>query len=474
MSTRKTDALRNRFGQCDQVESLRTRREFLARAGGGFGALALSQLLRGEAAAVPHFPARAKSVIYLFMEGGPSHIDLFDPKPQLNYLAGQELPESFGKIITAMGEQRSPLLASPRTWMQHGQGGLWISDWLPHIARHADDLCVLRSCQADGLNHVSSVCQMNTGSLFAGRPSLGSWVTYGLGTENDNLPAFMVLLDEKQRPHGGSRNWGTGFMPATYQGVEIVPGEESIPNLHPGDSAVSQRQKLDLLKELNRKHAAERPYQSELEARINAYEMAFRMQSEAPAAFDLGQESEATKTMYGLEDKATHAMARNCILARRLVERGVRFVQLYSGSGSKWDSHAKIEENHSRMCRSMDQPVAALLADLKTRGLLDETLVVWGGEFGRTPMSEKGNGRDHNPFGFTIWFAGAGVRGGQTVGSTDELGLRAEEDPAHVRDIHATILYALGLNHMDLTFANNGRRENLTINEGAPIMKIFG
>ncbi|MFP6864325.1 MAG: DUF1501 domain-containing protein [Roseibacillus sp.] len=455
------------------MQLLRTRREFLARAGGGFGALALSQLLRGETASATHFPARAKSVIYLFMEGGPSHIDLFDPKPQLNYLAGQQLPESFGTVITAMGEQRSPLLASPRQWMQHGQSGLWISDWLPHIAKHADDLCILRSCQADGLNHVSSVCQMNTGSLFAGRPSLGSWVTYGLGTENENLPAFMVLLDEKKRPHGGNRNWGTGFMPATYQGVEVAPGKESIPNLRPADSAASQRQKLDLLKRLNKEHAAERPYQSELEARINAYEMAFRMQSETPAVFDLGQESEATKEMYGLEDKATHAMAHNCILARRLVERGVRFVQLYSGSGSKWDSHAQIEENHSRMCRSMDQPVGALLADLKARGLLDETLVIWGGEFGRTPMSEKGNGRDHNPFGFTIWFAGAGVRGGQTIGTTDELGLRAEEEPAHVRDIHATILHALGLDHMKLTFANNGRRENLTINEGAPILKVF-
>lgn len=473
MSTRNTNASGNPFGRCDRVQLLRTRREFLARAGGGFGALALSQLLRGEGASVTHFPARAKSVIYLFMEGGPSHIDLFDPKPQLNYLAGQRLPESFGTVITAMGEQRSPLLASPRQWMQHGQSGLWISDWLPHIAKHADDLCILRSCQADGLNHVSSVCQMNTGSLFAGRPSLGSWVTYGLGTENENLPAFMVLLDEKKRPHGGNRNWGTGFMPATYQGVEVAPGKESIPNLQPADSAASQRQKLDLLKRLNKEHAAERPYQSELEARINAYEMAFRMQSEAPAAFDLGQESEATKEMYGLEDKATHAMAHNCIVARRLVERGVRFVQLYSGSGSKWDSHAQIEENHSRMCRSMDQPVGALLADLKARGLLDETLVIWGGEFGRTPMSEKGNGRDHNPFGFTIWFAGAGVRGGQTIGTTDELGLRAEEEPAHVRDIHATILHALGLDHMKLTFANNGRRENLTINEGAPILKVF-
>jgi uncharacterized protein (DUF1501 family) len=458
-------------------ELARSRRDFLCRAGGGFGGLALAHLLadpqaRG-AAQVPTQRASARSVIFLFMEGGPSHIDLFDPKPMVNRLAGQPLPPSIRRVVTAMGEVNSPLLASRRRWHQHGESGLWISDWLPHTARHADDLCVLRSCWADGLNHVGSVCQMNTGSVNAGRPSLGSWVNYGLASENADLPAFVVLTDNGNLPLGGQRNWGTGFMPAVYQGTRFVDGDSPIPHLHSKLPAARQSRKQDLLRTLNQQHAAEHGDRSELEARIEAFELAFRMQAEAPEAVDLRQETGATLAAYGMDQEKTAPMGRACLLARRLVERGVRFVQVYCGTGSRWDAHAKIEANHTSLCQASDQPVAALLADLKQRGLLDETLVVWGGEFGRTPMSEKGNGRDHNPTGFTMWMAGGGVRGGQTIGSTDEFGFHAVEERIHVRDLHATLLHALGLDHMKLTYNHNGRRENLTINEGRVVKQVF-
>jgi hypothetical protein len=467
-------------------ELLTTRRDFLLRGGAGFGGLALAYLLRDDplfaapsatsssAPKAPHYPARAKRVIFLFMEGGPSQIDLFDPKPKLNELAGQPLPPSFGKVITAMGEVNAPLLASKRQWKQHGQSGLWISDWLPHIAARADDLAVLRSCWADGINHSSGVCQMNTGSTLAGRPSLGSWVSYGLGTENQDLPAFVVLQDNNSQVVNGPRNWGAGFMPAVYQGIRIRGEAEPIPNLNPppGVTDAQQRGKLELLDELNRRHAEARPLQTELEARIAGYELAFRMQAHAPEAVDLSRETEATKQLYGLDDKETAVFGRNCLLARRLVERGVRFVQLYHGAGSKWDAHTKIEQNHAQLCRSSDKPIAGLLRDLKQRGLLDDTLVIWGGEFGRTPMSEKGDGRDHNPTGFTMWLAGGGVQGGRTVGTTDDLGLHAVEDRLHVHDLHATFLHLLGLDHMKLVYRYKGRPERPTLNEGEAYRKI--
>ncbi len=469
-----------------------SRRDFLCRAGTGFGALALAHLLRGTSlqAAIeeearsatqpllprqPRIAARAKNVIFLFMEGGPSHLDTFDPKPMLNELAGKPIPPSFGRVITAMGEYDSPILASKRTWKQYGEGGIWVSDWLPHIAECADDLAVIRSCWADGINHSSGVCQMNTGSILAGRPSLGSWVSYGLGTENQNLPAFVVMQDNAASVINGPRNWGSGFMPAVYQGTRITAGSEPIPNLNPPDgvSDAEQRGKLDFLTQMNREHAASHT-QSELEARIASYELAFRMQAEAPEAVDLTKETDATKALYGLDDKDTADFGRMCLLSRRLVERGVRFVQLYSGAGSKWDAHAKIEENHSKLCRGMDKPVAGLLKDLKSRGLLDSTLVVWGGEFGRTPMSEKGDGRDHNPTGFTMWMAGGGVKGGQVIGSTDEVGLHAAEDRLHVHDLHATILWLLGLDNMGLIYKYKGRPERPTLNEGEAYKKLAG
>ncbi len=469
-----------------------TRRDFLRQAGGGFGALALAELLRGSALGAaleeearsvsqpllprkPHFAAKAKSVIFLFMEGGPSHLDTFDPKPALLELAGKPIPPSFGRVITAMGEFDSPILASKRAWKQHGQSGTWVSDWLPEIATCVDDMAVIRSCWADGINHSSGVCQMNTGSILAGRPSLGAWASYGLGSENQNLPAFVVMQDNASSVINGPRNWGAGFMPAVYQGTRLTAGSDPIPNLNPpeGVSDAEQRGKLDFLTQMNRAHAATRA-QSELEARIASYELAFRMQAEAPGAVDLAGESDATKQLYGMDEKDTADFGRMCLLSRRLVERGVRFVQLYSGAGSKWDSHAKIEENHSKLCRSMDKPVAGLLKDLKARGLLDSTLVVWGGEFGRTPQSEKGDGRDHNPTGFTMWMAGGGVKGGQTIGATDEVGLRAVEDRLHVHDLHATILWLMGLDNMGLVYKYKGRPERPTLNEGEAFKKIAG
>jgi hypothetical protein len=366
-------------------------------------------------------------------------------------------------------------MASQRKWAQHGEGGLWVSDWLPHMASCADDLCVIRSLWSDGINHSGGVCQMNTGSILAGRPSLGAWVSYGLGTENDSLPAFVVLEDRPGSVVNGPRNWGAGFMPAVYQGTPLEQGDEPIRFLaNPKDVTVDrQRQKLALLAELNRRHAAERAQQSELEARIASYELAFRMQAEAPEAVDLSGETEETLALYGMDEKETQTFGRMCLHARRLVERGVRFVQLYSGAGSKWDAHSGLEKNHSENCRSVDKPVAGLLKDLKRRGLLNDTLVIWGGEFGRTPMSEKGDGRDHNPTGYTMVLAGGGVRGGRTVGSTDEIGLHAVEERMHLHDFHATILRLLGLDHMGLVYHHKNRPERPTLNEGAPNEKVI-
>jgi hypothetical protein len=414
-------------------------------------------------------PATARSVIFVFIEGGPSHIDLFDPKPLLNRLAGQPLPPSFKPVITPMGEFHSPVLASKRRWKQHGQSGAWVSDWLPHTATCVDDLAIIRSCWSNGLNHVGGVCQMNTGSILGGRPSLGSWVSYGLGTENQNLPGYVVMLDNPRGlVAGGPRNWGTGFMPAGYQGTVFSSGPEPIAHLRtPADIGIDrQRGKLDLLDELNREHLQTRATQSELDARIQSYELAFRMQAEAPEAVDLASETAATRTLYGLDEKHTESLGRTCLLARRLVERGVRFVQVYSGAGARWDAHQDIEGNHTRNCLAMDRPVAGLIKDLKGRGLLDQTLVVWGGEFGRTPMSEKGDGRDHNPYGFTMWMAGGGVRPGIVVGRTDDVGLHAIEDRLHVHDLHATILHCLGVDHSKLIYRHQGRPERPTVNEG--------
>ena len=471
---------------CHNYHIPTSRREFLHRAGCGFGAVALAALMRepvlaapSPAIGAPKFPnatGTAKNVIFLFMEGGPSHLDTFDRKPLLNELSGQKLPASFKTPILAMGESNAPLLGSKRTWKQHGQSGLWVSDWFENVAQHADDLAVIRSCVSDGINHAGGVCQMNTGSVFGGRPSLGAWVNYGVGSANQNLPGFVVIKDSEGTVVNGVRNWGSGFMPAVHQGVEFTSEGVPIKYLEnpKGVSDQRQRDKLDLLAALNREFGATRTDNTELEARIRSYELAYKMQAEAPQSVDLSKESEATKALYGMDQQETAVFGRNCLLARRLVENGVRFVQLYSGAGSKWDSHANLEGNHGKLCRAVDKPIAGLLSDLKARGLLKDTLVIWGGEFGRTPMSEQGGGRDHNPTGFTMWMAGGGVKGGRTIGSTDELGLYAVEDRLHVHDLHATILHLLGVDHTKLIYPHKGRPERVDLNEGHAYTQITG
>ena len=470
------------------VEWATSRRDFLARAGLGFGGLALAAMMAEEAGAEvpeidplrplaprpPHFGARAKSVIFLFMEGGPSHIDLFDPKPELTKAHGQPLPPSFGKVFTPMGVGGNALMASKRTFARRGESGTWVSDWYPHVAGVVDEIALVRSCWADGVNHVGSVCQMNTGSILAGRPSLGAWVTYGLGTANQDLPAFVVMTDAAE-PVGGPRNWGNAWLPATFQGTPFRKDGPPVLHLAPPGSVTDARQraKLDLIARLDRRHAEARADDSRLAARIAAYELAYRMQSEAPEAVDLAQETVETKALYGLDDPRCKDFAAMCLRARRLVERGVRFVQLYCGSGSQWDAHRDLEGNHGRLCARSDQPVAALIRDLKRRGMLDETLVVWGGEFGRTPMNEGTDGRDHNPYGFSMFLAGGGIKGGLTYGSTDEFGLNAVEDRVHVHDIHATILHVLGLDHRRLTFPRDGRDERLTVNDGRVVKALL-
>jgi hypothetical protein len=465
------------------VPLFRSRRDFLRLAGGGFGSIALAAMAAAEEARSspspflpkkPHFKPKAKAVIFLFMEGGPSHVDLFDPKPELTRQNGKPLPASFGKVITPMGTGGNNLLASKRKFKKHGQAGLDFSDWVPHMATCADDFAVLRACHADGLNHVGSVCQMNTGSILAGRPSLGSWAIYGLGTENQNLPGFVVFTEGGGQPFGGARNWGTGYMPATYQGTQFRDGKAPILNLNTpaevGDDR--QRAKLELVGRLNDIHRRDRPLDSHLDARQNAYELAFRMQASAPEAVDLSKEPEKLKEAYGLNRKETAEFGHRCLLARRLVERGVRFVQIYCGAGSQWDAHSDLEGNHTRMCGRADKPTAALINDLKVRGMLDDTLVIWGGEFGRTPMTEGTNGRDHDPYGFTMLLAGGGVKAGTVHGTTDEFGLRGVEGRVHVHDFHATILHLLGFDHEKLTFRHNGRDERLTDVFGKVVTEI--
>jgi len=475
------------------IESRRSpipsRREFLRDAGGGFGAIALAAMLSEQpslavshgpstashAANRSHFPARAKRVIYLFMHGGPSHVDLFDPKPALVKYAGQPLPESFGRVMTRRNVAKNPLMPPVKPFRKRGESGLEISDFLPHVAECADELCVLRSCHGDSVNHPQSVYQMNTGTILTGKPSLGSWVSYGLGTENRNMPAFVVMPDPGGGVKGGPPAWGNGFLPATYQGTTMRPGKNPILNLKPQPEVSDRRQRdaLDLIRRMNREHLARRDADSELAARINAYELAFRMQTAAPEIVDLRGETKDTLRLYGVGEKDTDEFGTRCLLARRMIERDVRFVQLYSGDTNGWDAHTNVAQNHGTYCRRTDKPVAGLLKDLRRRGLLDDTLVIWGGEFGRMPMSEKGTGRDHNPWGYSVWFAGAGVKGGFAYGATDPVGLRAAENKVHVHDLHATILHLLGLDHERLTYSHNGREERLTDVAGRVVRDVL-
>ncbi|PHQ31571.1 DUF1501 domain-containing protein [Rhodopirellula bahusiensis] len=444
-----------------------SRRNFLAGAGGGMGMLACASLAQAESGPdvhQPHFAPRAKRVIWLFMHGGPSHVDLFDPKPALSKYSGQPLPESFGNVMTRRDVKKNPLLAPIRRFRPRGQSGLEISEFLPNIADHADDLCVIRSMHGDSVNHPQSVYQMNTGSILMGSPSVGSWVAYGLGSENQNMPAFVVLPDPGGGLKGGPPAWGNGYLPASFQGVTMRPGASPILDLQPqpGVTARQQKHDLSLIHKLNRRHLEERDSDDRLTARVKAYELAFRMQSEAPELVDIQQETQQTKQMYGIDQKETREFGERCLLARRMLESGVRFVQLYSGDTNGWDAHANVDKNHTEYCQRTDKPIAGLLQDLKQRGLMEDTLVIWGGEFGRMPMSEQGKGRDHNPWGYSVWLAGAGIRGGRAYGATDEIGLRAVTDKVSVNDFHATLLHLLGIDHNNLTHFHNGLDKRLT------------
>jgi hypothetical protein len=446
--------------------ALPSRRQVLRRAGAGFGSLALAALLADEAAAAPaanplaprppHFPARARRVIFLFMPGGPSQVDTFDPKPRLTRDNGKPAPKLY------LGQRRN-LLASPWKFRKRGQSGLEVSELFPHVGACADHLCVLRSMVADDVNHPGGCLQMNTGERVATRPSLGAWVTYGLGTENQNLPGFVAVgpgpLIE------GARQYGAAFLPAAYQGTFVSDLRHPIRNLkNDRVGPARQRQELDALGRLNELHRADRAEDGRLGARIESFELAYRMQAQAPDAFDLSRETAATQRGYGIDRKETEAFGRQCLLARRLVERGVRFVQLYHTTGGfqPWDQHGDLKGGHGRNALATDRPIAGLLRDLHARGLLADTLVVWGGEFGRTPAAEGSDGRDHHPYGFSMWLAGGGVKGGHAHGATDEFGWDAVEDRVHVHDLHATILHLLGLDHEKLTYRHSGRDFRLT------------
>ena len=459
-----------------------SRRNFLTGSGSGLGALALSSMLHQESQAATklnrpqfHFAPRAKRVLWLFMHGGPSHMDLWDPKPDLIKYAGKPLPESFGQVMTRRKVAKNPLLGPIKPFKQHGQSGLPISDFLPHMARHADSYCVLRGCHGDSVNHPQSVYQMNTGSILMGKPSVGSWVAYGLGSESQDMPAFIVLPDPRGGLKGGPPAWGSGFLPATYQGTTLRPGANPILNLRPAaDRSLNRQQAIaQFIQDNNRQHLALRGQDDTLDARIRAYELAFRMQSAAPEIVDISKESPATRKLYALDGKDTGEFGARCLLARRMLERGVRFVQLYSGDTNGWDAHKDVMSNHTTWCRRTDEPIAGLFDDLKSRGLWDDTLIIWGGEFGRMPMSEQGTGREHNPWGYTVVLGGGAVKGGMAYGSTDPIGLRAESGTVHVHDLHATILHILGIDHTKLTVRHRGKDERLTDVAGKVITDIL-
>jgi len=456
------------------MTSFTSRRNVLRTAANGFGAVAAEWLLQRDATAA--IAPKAKSVIFLFMVGAPSSMDLFDPKPALKKYEGQALPASFGKVGGQFTDGSNPLLASPWEFKRYGKSGLPVSSLMPHLAECVDDICFVKSFYTESVVHAPAMYQVHTGRILMGYPSMGSWVTYGLGSAADNLPAYVVMPQPEGTPEGGTPCWNSAFLPAVNQGTLLRPGPSPILHLRPpeGVSAERQRRTIDLIQQMNKIDTA--PEDNEMSARIASYELAFKMQSAAPEAVDLTKEPDHIRKMYGLGEKRTQDFGTRCLLARRMVERGVRFVQIYSGGGPvsmQWDAHSHLKANHEKMCGLTDQPVAALLTDLKQRGLLDTTLVIWGSEFGRLPTSESGNGRDHNMHGYTMWFAGGGVKGGQSLGETDEFGLRAVGDRYHMRDFHATILQLLGLDQHKLWYLHNGRHEKLTDFGGTPIAKVF-
>ncbi len=474
-----------------------SRRDFLLKA--SLGGTALAGLLPGAgllgaaraadlvdplAPKAPHFEPKVKSVIWLHMNGAPSTLDLYDYKPELVRLAGTEVPASFLKgIKTSTQGGVGKLYVSQREWKQHGDSGAWFSDLLPNLSQHADKLAFIKSSTTVGATHDISILKLNTGDLNPGRPSLGAWITYALGSANPDLPAYVVLYNGKSEPSAGSVNWSSGFLPAVYQGTAFRPGPSPIlylerPALRGAGQQVAS---LDLLKRLNQLGAAQRPSDTELRARLRSYDLAARMQASAPEAVSLDQEGGATQALYGIEDPVSSSYGTTLLRARRLVERGVRFIQVVSGAPdgeteiTSWDAHSDLEKNHALMARMIDKPIAGLLADLKSRGLLESTLVVWTSEFGRTSYGQSGNGRDHNPWGYTQWLAGAGIKAGTSYGETDEIGLQvADKDKAvDTYDLHATVLQLVGLDHLKTTFLHNGRSERPTVVYGRVVPELL-
>jgi hypothetical protein len=466
----------------------RSRRQTLKSFANGFATLAMADLFSQEATAAqhanrgqhsgipaPHHPPRAKRIIFLFMSGGPSHVDLFDPKPRLEADNGKPLPFEQPKLVRT---RTGNLLASPWKFKKHGQCGAEVSELLPHTASVVDELCIVRSMVADNINHNGACLQMNTGEQAFSRPSMGSWLLYGLGSENQSLPGYVVI--SPAQPAQGAPLWSSSFLPAAYQGTLVSDLKNPIDNLgNPRLKAADQRDQLDLLKAMNAKHAEARAEDSRLSARIESFELAFRMQARAPEAFNVDDESPATKELYGIGDPVTDIFGRQCLMAARLAERGVRMVQVYHTATSKrsscqlWDQHGDLRKELANNCAATDKPVAGLIKDLKSRGLLDDTLVVWGGEFGRTPTAEGTNGREHHPFGFTMWLAGGGIRPGVTHGATDDFGWYAVKDKVHVHDLHATLLHQLGLDHEKLTYRYSGRDYRLTDVHGHVVREIL-
>ena len=477
----------------------RTRREFLHQAGGGFTSLALAGLLAKDgffggqtlaadgvtqwdnplAARDPQLPAKAKRVIFLFMYGGPSHVDTFDYKPDLYPLDGKTIEvKTFGRG----GHKNQGRVVGPKwTFDSYGQCGKQVSTLFPNLAGCVDDIAFLHSMTADSPIHGSALLMMNSGSIISGKPSLGSWLNYGLGSENENLPGYVVMLDKSGGPISGAKNWTSGYMPASYAGTVLRASGSPILDLKHayGMSRTEQRKLLDAMGDYNRTHLAARVGNSDLAARIANYELAFKMQTAAPEAVDVEREPEHVKSLYGYDDDETKDFARKCIMARRLAERGVRYIQVYSGGAhndDNWDAHGDLERNHNHHAAATDKPIAGLLKDLKQRGMLDETLVVWGGEFGRQPTAEyaKGTGRDHNAYGFTMWMAGGGIKGGVSYGKTDELGSAAVENRLHVRDLHATVLNQMGLDPNHLSYFYNGLDQKLVgVEEVDPIHEVI-
>jgi hypothetical protein len=462
------------------MNTVLTRREVLTRLGGGFGGLALATLL-GELHAsepgvagynvkgkAPHFAGKARAVIQLFMHGGPSHVDLYDPKPLLAKYDGKDPPQEVADDEKRTGK----LLKSPYRFLQHGQAGLELSETLPHLGQHADEIALIRSMYSEHRNHEQACWMMHTGLTVAGRPTIGAWVAYGLGTINQNLPAYVVLPDPRGLPVDGIRNWSNGWMPPVYQGTQFRAQGMPVLNLKPKKErpAAIEQGRLDLLGKLNARHKAGRPGELDLDARIASFELAARMQLSATEALDINKETAQTHKLYGLDHATTRPYGSRCLMARRLVELGVRFVQVFL-HGQPWDTHTDNAAQTRRCCEQTDLPVAGLLRDLRQRGLLDSTLVLWGGEFGRTPGTEGKDGRDHHPYGFSVWLAGGGIKGGQVYGATDDFGYRATVDRCSVADLHATILHLLGLDSKRLTFKHHGREERLTDVHEAKVLK---